>query len=101
MSSLRRYLHKIGKIIVYPCTFWISKTYNPYSLLIPVTWQIADSGELTHGNQRLPWLSTMPMLNHFSITNLYFSKEKKCVQLFYVHNCFVFMDVLNVVAYVV
>ena len=34
----------------------------------------------THENQRLPWISTMPLFNHFEITNLYFSKEKnkKC-----------------------
>ena len=83
MSSLRRYLHKIRKIIVYPCTFGISKTYNLYSLLIPVTWQTADSGELTHENQRWPWLSTMPIFNHDRITKLYSSKDKQKVYNFF------------------
>ena len=67
--------------------------------MIPVTWQTADSGELTHENQRLPWKSTMPIFNHFGISNLYFSTEnKKSVHFFYAHNCVVFMDGLIVVA---
>ena len=42
----------------------------------------------------------MPILNHFGISNLYFSSEnKKSVHLFYAHNCVVFMDGLNVVAW--
>ena len=40
------------------------------------------------------------MFNHFGITNLYFSKEKtKSANFFYVHNCVVFMDALNLVAH--
>ena len=42
----------------------------------------------------------MPIFNHFWISNLYFSTEnKKSVHFFYAHNCVVFMDGLNVVAY--
>ena len=42
----------------------------------------------------------MPIINHDGIKKLYSSKEKtKSVQFFYVHNCVVFMDALNVVAY--
>ena len=44
-------------------------------------------------------LNSMPIFNHFGITNLYLSKEKtKSVKNIYVHICVVFMDALNVVA---
>ena len=66
--------------------FWITSTYNLCSLLIPATRQTSDSGELTNGNQRSPWISTMPLSNHFEITSLFFSKEKtKSVQFFHVN----------------
>ena len=43
----------------------------------------------------------MPIFNHFGISNLYFSTEnQKSVHFFYAHNCVVFMDGLNLVAWI-
>ena len=68
-------------------------------LLIPVTWQTADSGKLTHENQRLPWISTMPIFNHFGKKKYTFLQKTQNVYIcFYTHNCVSFMDALKVVA---